>query len=249
MVAIAVYATACSAFGVSKPELLWDGLFLDLVKPKNHEGLSMDFTLDTSEKIVSLIAGLLAIASIIFVRNKAAKAGQGISNPVEPIFGVNNTNTNTNTSNITLNISENKSGGSSPTESSRDAAEIKRATRILFIDDDSDFKIVGILRKMGWEYTNIVTDIISLEQAALIEANVVFVDIQGVGRSMQYLDEGLGLALAIKRRYPDKKVIIYSAQGEGERFHEALQEADYNLPKTAEPIRFEDTILRVLKNG
>lgn len=102
---------------------------------------------------------------------------------------------------------------------------------------------------MGWECTDIVTDIESLEQRSLLDANIVFVDIQGVGRSMQYIDEGLGLALAIKRRYPEKKVIIYSAQGEGERFHEALQEADYNLPKTAEPIRFEDTIFRVLKNG
>ena len=64
---------------------------------------------------------------------------------------------------------------------------------------------------------------------------------------MQLRDEGLGLALAIKRRYPSKKIIIYSAQEEGKRFDEALQEADYNLPKNAEPIRFEETIIRVLK--
>jgi uncharacterized iron-regulated protein len=63
---------------------------------------------------------------------------------------------------------------------------------------------------------------------------------------MQYSDEGLGLALAIKRRYPTKRVVIYSAEENGARFHEALQEADYSLPKTAEPIRFEDTIVRVL---
>lgn len=212
----------------------------------------MDLSLDTSEKIVSLIVGLIAIAGL-FIRNKFVRAAKENAIPIEisrPEQASTNTNTNTNTNTINFNLSDGQSREPvSQALPNFDAASIKRSTRILFIDDDSDFKIVGILRKMGWECTDIVTDIEYLEQRSLLDASVVFVDIQGVGRSMQYIDEGLGLALAIKRRYPEKKVIIYSAQGEGERFHEALQEADYNLPKTAEPIRFEDTIFRVLKNG
>lgn len=129
---------------------------------------------------------------------------------------------------------------------SADVADLKRRAQILFVDDDRGFKIVGVLKKMGWEHTKLITDVSSLEQQQLLSADVVFVDIQGVGKLMQYSDEGLGLALAIKRRYPQKKVIIYSAEEKGARFHEALQEADYSLPKTAEPIRFEDTIFRVL---
>jgi DNA-binding NarL/FixJ family response regulator len=134
-----------------------------------------------------------------------------------------------------------------PQASSATVVEMKKTTRILFIDDDRGFKIVGVLKKMGWENTKLIVDVSSLEQVVLVDAHVVFVDIQGVGRSMQYADEGLGLALAIKRRYPEKKVVIYSAVEEGSRFHEALQEADYSLPKTAEPIRFEDTIVRVMR--
>jgi DNA-binding NtrC family response regulator len=90
-----------------------------------------------------------------------------------------------------------------------EVGELKRSTHVLFIDDDRGFKIVGILKKMGWENTKLVADISSLEQAQLLSADVVFVDIQGVGRAMQYGDEGLGLALAIKRRHPKKKVVIY----------------------------------------
>ena len=124
---------------------------------------------------------------------------------------------------------------------------LKNNTNILFIDDDKGFKIVGILKKMGWHKSKLIKDVQSIDDPDILGADVLFIDIQGVGREMQLRDEGLGLALAIKRRYPSKKIIIYSAQEEGKRFDEALQEADYNLPKNAEPIRFEETIIRVLK--
>ena len=124
--------------------------------------------------------------------------------------------------------------------------ELKKSTTILFIDDDRTFKIVDILKKMGWLNTKLIKDINSLSDHNVVAADVLFIDIQGVGKLLQEKDEGLGLALAIKRRYPTKKIVIYSAQGDGARFHEALSEADYSLPKTAEPVRFEETILKVL---
>jgi hypothetical protein len=124
--------------------------------------------------------------------------------------------------------------------------DLKKSTRILFIDDDRTFKIVEILKKMGWANTKIVKDINSLSDPNVVAADVLFIDIQGVGKLLQQKDEGLGLALAVKRRYPEKRIVIYSAQEEGERFHMALSEADYSLPKTAEPIRFEETIIKVL---
>lgn len=124
--------------------------------------------------------------------------------------------------------------------------ELKKTKSILFIDDDKTFKIVDILKKMGWANTKLIKDINSLSDINVQAADVLFIDIQGVGKLLQEKDEGLGLALAIKRRYPAKKVVIYSAQEDGARFHEALSEADYSLPKTAEPIRFEETIIKVL---
>lgn len=124
--------------------------------------------------------------------------------------------------------------------------ELKKSTTILFIDDDRTFKIVDILKKMGWLNTKLIKDINSLSDHNVVAADVLFIDIQGVGKLLQLKDEGLGLVLAIKRRYPTKKIVIYSAQEVGSRFHEALSEADYSLPKTAEPVRFEETILKVL---
>ncbi|MBJ7573811.1 hypothetical protein [Luteimonas sp. MC1828] len=204
----------------------------------------MEGSLGGWASIVSIAAGLLAIAGSLAGRGYwrrrtsrgAAESSQGGSN---------------NSQSVVVNVGA--PSATDDTSESRDAIrtmtvpELKRAIRILFIDDDRGFKIVGILKKMGWEYVRIVTDVSSLEQSAITEADVIFVDIQGVGKKMHYADEGLGLALAIKRRHQNKKVIIYSAQEVGARFHEALQEADYSLPKTAEPVRFEDTIVRVLQ--
>ncbi|MBN7822514.1 hypothetical protein [Bowmanella yangjiangensis] len=208
----------------------------------------MDFNLDVMEKWVSLGAGIIAIVGALFFWKKK---GGPVKPEGEALGEVINSQSVSNVVNLHLSSGENNSGpsGSQEALSSFDIPALKKNVRILFIDDDRGFKIVGILKKMGWEHTKIVVDVSSLEQSQLVDANVVFVDIQGVGKMMHYADEGLGLALAIKRRYPEKKVIIYSAQEEGERFHEALQEADYNLPKTAEPIRFEDTIVRVMKKN
>jgi len=213
----------------------------------------MNIDLDTSEKIVSLIAGAIAIlgtAGTIFYYKKRNQNDESSGNQSSMPSIENNSSSNGNTQHLTVNM------GPSPTTtpsgpalqpSSLTVAEMKKNTRVLFVDDDRGFKIVGVLRKMGWEHTKLIVDVASLEQQVLVDAHVVFVDIQGVGRQMQYTDEGLGLVLAIKRRYPDKRIVIYSAVEVGERFHEALQEADYSLPKTAEPIRFEETIVRVLR--
>lgn len=114
----------------------------------------------------------------------------------------------------------------------------KMSTRILFVDDDTRFKVVKILQKSGWAYVKIVKDIASLDAPELVEATILFVDIQGVGRKLQFSDEGLGLAAAIKKKYPEKKVVIYSSQTSGERFHEGLRLADDTLAKNADPYEF-----------
>lgn len=216
----------------------------------------MDFSLDNSEKIISIVVGVIVIGTFVYKRFFASRISDTtiqLSESALSVANTNATNSNTNTNAVTVTVTPpnqtHQVAMAVDLGQTRDIASLKRNVSVLFIDDDKGFKTVGVLKKMGWEHTKTVTDIASLEQPALSEAHVVFVDIQGVGKAMQYVEEGLGLAQAIKRRYPEKKVIIYSAQEEGERFHQALQEADYNLPKTAEPIRFEDTIVRVLNDA
>jgi DNA-binding NarL/FixJ family response regulator len=113
---------------------------------------------------------------------------------------------------------------------------------ILFVDDDTKFKVVSILKQAGWLQTRIVKDLKSLNDGFLQQAHIVFVDIQGVGKSLSYPDEGLGLAASIKKKYPQKKLIIYSADSEGKRFHEAFRLADDQLSKNAVPYEFETVI-------
>ena len=118
----------------------------------------------------------------------------------------------------------------------------KKIINILFIDDDTKFKVVKILKKTGWERTKSVTDIDDLDSIDVRDTNIFFVDIQGVGKILDFKDEGLGLALALKKKYPNKKVIIYSAEPQGERFHAALRKADTCLPKNAEPYEFQQVV-------
>lgn len=114
----------------------------------------------------------------------------------------------------------------------------KLITKILFIDDDTKFKVVNILKKSGWINTKLVKDIWNVDDINVKEADIFFVDIQGVGRVLECKDEGLGLALILRKRYPKKKIIIYSAETKGDRFHEGLQKANASLAKNAEPYEF-----------
>lgn len=149
--------------------------------------------------------------------------------------------------NNSINNNDNQSGLKAVKEESkshvekatRTLPELKESIRILFIDDDARFKVVSILKKSGWKFTKLIKDVSSLDDPEILESNILFIDIQGVGVALGFNDEGLGLALAVKDKYPMKKVVIYSAETEGNRFHEALRKADSFLPKNADPYEFQ----------
>ena len=52
----------------------------------------------------------------------------------------------------------------------------------------------------------------------------------------------LGKIVANSKKYPEKKVIIYSAETTGDRFDADLRKVDGSLPKNAEPIQFSNLI-------
>lgn len=114
----------------------------------------------------------------------------------------------------------------------------KEDYRILFIDDNhTDFNMVSILKKAGWPNTKAVKDLTDLDDLKAREASIIFVDINGVGTQM-FEDQGLGLAAALKDRYPEKTIILYSADPTGNRFDKKLKKVDDTLPKNAEPYEF-----------
>jgi hypothetical protein len=122
----------------------------------------------------------------------------------------------------------------------RNLEEIKSICKILFIDDKT-FPIIDILEKNGWRNIIKIKDVDALDQIELREAHILFVDIQGVGKKMKLQDEGLGLIIAIKAKYPNKKVIAYSAEDQGhvQAFHPGLDIADSRMSKTANSYEFQ----------
>lgn len=122
----------------------------------------------------------------------------------------------------------------------RSLDEIKNICNILFIDDKS-FPIIDILKSSGWQNIQKLKDVESLDQKEIRDAHILFTDIQGVGKKLKLPNEGLDLIVAIKTKYPNKKVIAYSAEDKGhvEAFHEGLEVADSRLSKNANSYEFQ----------
>ncbi|AIG29683.1 response regulatory protein [Flavobacterium psychrophilum] len=179
--------------------------------------------------------GVLIIGYIItfFLPNKNQK--QDI-----PIINTPNSNTNTNSFVVNNIMGNTNQIDKSSTENTDD--RLKGKTKILFIDDNhTEYKMVSILKKSGWINTKSVKDVIDLDDPKVNEADIIFVDINGVGTTM-FQDQGLGLASALKKKYESKKIILYSAEITGDRFHRALREVDGCLSKNAEPYQFINLI-------
>lgn len=130
----------------------------------------------------------------------------------------------------------------------RNIEEIKGICKIIFIDDKA-FPVIDILKNSGWICTRRLKDIDSLDQVEIKESHILFVDIQGVGRKLKFQDEGLGLIVALKHKYPSKKVVAYSAEDQGrvEAFHKGINLADSRLSKSADPYEFQFLVERLAK--
>lgn len=142
------------------------------------------------------------------------------------------------TNNNVININNSNKSSNKNEAKERTAPERKEDFRILFIDDNhNDFKMVSILKKAGWTNTKAIKDLTDLDDQKAREASIIFVDINGVGTQM-FEDQGLGLAAALKDKYPEKTVILYSAEPTGNRFDKKLKKVDDSLTKNAEPYEF-----------
>ncbi|MFS2519760.1 response regulator [Bacteroides xylanisolvens] len=142
---------------------------------------------------------------------------------------------NVNNINIEINSSESKISKDHAliNSSSKDPKDI---IYILFIDDEK-FNMVSILKKAGWKNTNSVKDVCNLGDENVKRSDIIFVDINGVGKNL-FENQGIGLASALKDKYPNKKIVIYSAETTGDRFDKSLRKVDECLAKNAEPYEF-----------
>ena len=127
--------------------------------------------------------------------------------------------------------------------------ELKQKTKILFVDD-SKFNIVDNLKdKDGWRNIQRLADVESISQPEVSDAHIIFVDVQGVGKKLGFTDEGLGLIVALKDTYPEKKVVMYSSESKGQvsAFHKASDLVDGRLKKKPSRYEFDATIERLAR--
>ena len=108
----------------------------------------------------------------------------------------------------------------------------KSLLKITFIDDKT-IEIHETLKVNGWTNVNKILDPRSLTQDSIKSAHVIFVDIDGIGRKLNFPNQGLGLAQEIKRQYPTKKVVSYSRINEGDRLDPSLNYIDAIIRKNA----------------
>lgn len=129
--------------------------------------------------------------------------------------------------------------------------ELKNRVRILFIDDKACPKATQLHEQDGWRHVQKIKDVSSISQTELQDAHIIFVDVQGVGKTMDFKDEGLGLIVAIKETYPDKKIVMYSAESQGQinAFHKAASLVDGRLRKGADLYEFSAITERLSKEA
>lgn len=187
----------------------------------------MNWLIENKEWVFSGI-GVAIVGGILgFAFKRKSKSESNIDS--------NNTNTNntTNTINNFVNINTQFDNEKSK--------RIDKTIQILFVDDEK-FDIIGVLRDAGWINTKRIKDITNLDSTDLKNAEVVFVDVNGVGKQLFPKDQGLGLAEAIKHKYPNKHIVLYSAVSH--HFHKALNVVDIILEKNADPYEF----INILEN-
>lgn len=122
-------------------------------------------------------------------------------------------------------------------------SDLKLTCQILFIDDKPLPILIKTLRKSGWKNVKRIGDTANLDIVEIRNADIIFIDILGVGLKLGFKNEGVGLAAAIKRKYQKQKgVIIYSATPDHNLFDPDIKVVDDRLPKNAEPIQFSNMI-------
>lgn len=145
---------------------------------------------------------------------------------------------------ISIGSSDEQKKMNGPSERTKD--EVRDKCKILFIDDQP-YMMTKLLTRNGWKNVKLVKDVNRIDDSDVRDADVILVDIVGVGESMGFTDQGLGLAEALKSEYgSEKKIIIYSQEDKGDRFHPALGKADKCVKKSISVYQLETLLFNLL---
>lgn len=115
----------------------------------------------------------------------------------------------------------------------------KSTVIILFIDDNK-VSFIQAMKKAGYSIIRFLKDCNNIQCQQVVDADIIFVDVNGVAMSLFPKEQGFGLAKAIKEQYPNKCVVLYSA--EPQYFNKDYNILDSVLPKNSEPYEFTKII-------
>lgn len=114
----------------------------------------------------------------------------------------------------------------------------RKKVRILFIDDGG-FDTEP-LNKLGYKDIDVEYDFKNMN---MIESyDIIFCDINDVAKNIYPTGQGAELASEIKRTYPDKYVIIFSAQNQKPSFSKYYEDVDAVIDKTSDQRVFQNVI-------
>lgn len=120
---------------------------------------------------------------------------------------------------------------------------------ILFVDD-MDMPVVKSLKKAGFNVKK-VNDIKNIEDAEVLKAQIIFVDFDGVGKTISPKYQGAGLIKELKVKYSDSKyIVLYTAQPTlptEVSISELFKLADAKMRKDSDVTDFKDEIKKALK--
>jgi DNA-binding NarL/FixJ family response regulator len=123
--------------------------------------------------------------------------------------------------------------------------ELQRLTRILFIDDTDQSDLIRYLKNEGWD-TEYIPDIEQITAKNIQNANILFIDVMGVGAKLR-LRDGLDVVKLIKETYPSKKVVMYSTNEKQDYSHPGFEMADKRIVKRGSYDIFITTIMEMSK--
>ena len=195
----------------------------------------MDNTLLIS--MIMVVAIVIVIPVYINVTKKKQGRNKIEGNRNTQVTGENNT---TNVTNI--NTQNNYSTQVAGEKKEPTADDVKARIKILFVDDKDDFPIIGMLRNNGYQ-VEYLDDIVDFEAKQVKYADIIFLDINGVGVAMKFKNQGMGLCGALRDYFgTTKKLILYSGETEGSIFDKDAKKADATLPKDSDLYQFTSYI-------
>lgn len=125
----------------------------------------------------------------------------------------------------------------------------KENTNILFIDD-LDMPVVDNLKKAGYRVKKI-RDVKDIDDAEVQNAQIIFVDFDGVGKFVSPQHQGVGLIKELKIKYGSSKyIILYTAQltmPTDTAINALLNIADARMRKDSDVTDFTEQIREAMK--